>query len=603
MSGRDLRAFLASHRAEDVEKLTQRVKNGLRLPKYKPVVYEELQALVQAKRLSSEHAECKVQKTVRAVQERKENHLLRQHQQLWCAESHRLARARARAEVDVRNFLAGSRQEEEDDGHLSELLDYELSLEHEREDFRLATVVPVCHLRQDLLYRLTSGPPAANQHAEWVHALQQVAFVKEQQQVVMSRLQDACFALQQEISTGGQEASLLSAERAERVEVLAQVPDEVLTADHPSTQLRAAIISAFHTLSDKYTQRLEAVHSRLVVLGRNCGWCEEDHLRFLHTLGQYSPELNQYRSLCMDMLQRVLSHVSRAELSSHWRSWDWYCFSAAQESLVLESWCRERTALQLRALGALEEARTRQQEQQNLHRDRTHQQHICAVLRHKLQQWHEQQEEVAQLDAALAERWHEEEKERQREEKEREQTKRTRDKKRVQEFYTELGRRRAEWRGREEARLEELRGEMEEQARRDKERVQYREMLLMHRKQEQEAKEKLYLKSVDERKERLQRLRNQVTVVADADPERMMGQTEAWRTRLQPDKEEFILQRPLYDLYTYTDKQIVADPRVRVELALRTAGVHDTAYARVLLSALRPPKPPRRDMESTAFRS
>ncbi|KAK1789062.1 hypothetical protein P4O66_015022, partial [Electrophorus voltai] len=630
------------------EKLTQRAKNGLGLPKYKPVVYEELHAMVQAKRLSSEHAQCKMQKAMRADQIRRENCLLRQHRQLWSVESHKLARARERAAADVRGFLACGRLEEEDDGHLlSELLEYELSLEHDREVFRLATVVPVCQLREDLLYRLTSGPLAANQHTECMHVLQQVAFVKKQQQAVMDRLQDECCTLQQELSAAGQEARLASAELAECVAALVQLPDEVMAADYPSAELGACVISAFHSLADKYTERLEVVQSRLLDMDRNCGWCEEDHLRFLHTVRQYSPELRHHRGLCRDLLQRVLPHLSRAELSNHERSWDWYRFSVAQERLVLESWSRERAALRLQALGALEEARAKHQEQQALHRDRCHQQHACALLKHKLQQWREKQEEVAQLEVLLAAQWHEEEKEREREEQEREQAKRTSDKERVREFYAELGRRRAECRQREEARLVELRGVMEEQARRDKEReyftvncaemkmrskqtvsglrlrlrlrlrqghkeggrqtersmVEYREQLLEHRKQEQEAKEKLKERDEDERKERLKRLRSQVAVVADADPERMMGQTEAWRTRLQPDKEEFILQRPLYDLYTYTDKQIVADPRVRIEQALRMAGVHHTAYARELLSAVRPPKPPRRDTESSALSS
>lgn len=48
--------------------------------------------------------------------------------------------------------------------------------------------------------------------------------------------------------------------------------------------------------------------------------------------------------------------------------------------------------------------------------------------------------------------------------------------------------------------------------------------------------------------------------------------------------------------------QIVADPRVRIEQALRTAGLHHTHYARMMLSEIPPPKPPRRDTESTAFK-
>ncbi|KAF5899664.1 coiled-coil domain-containing protein, partial [Clarias magur] len=125
----------------------------------------------------------------------------------------------------------------------------------------------------------------------------------------------------------------------------------------------------------------------------------------------------------------------------------------------------------------------------------------------------------------------------------------------VREFHEKQCRRRAEWRCREETRLAQLRRDMEEHARRDKERVQFRENLLQHRLQEQQAKERLKQREEEAREERLQTLRNQVSIVAEADPERMMGQTEAWRTHLHPDKEDFVLQRPLYPLHTYTDTQ------------------------------------------------
>uniref|UniRef100_A0A8B9JRX4 Uncharacterized protein n=1 Tax=Astyanax mexicanus TaxID=7994 RepID=A0A8B9JRX4_ASTMX len=388
MSGRDLRAFLAGHRAEDTEKLTQRVMNELGLSKYKPVQYEELQALVEAKRLSTECIEHKVQQTLRAVQERKQTCLLRQHRQVWTSENHRLDKAREKAETDVRSFLVRSRLEHREDGDardvMSELLDYELHLEQERDAFRSATVLPVCQLKEDLQWRMTSGPPAANQHAEWEQILQQVVFVKEQQQTLMDTLEEEGFSLQQELSAYGLQASLDTAAVQEHAGALMKVPQEVLTADCPYTDLKMSLISAFHSLSDKYTQQLDTVHNRLQGMDRNCGWSEQDHLRFLHTVSQYRPQLRNHRGLCLDMLHRVLPHYSTAELNSHGRSWDWYRFSVEREKLLLESWSRDWTALLLRALEVLEEARAEHGEQQNLQKHRTHQQHICAQLKHKV---------------------------------------------------------------------------------------------------------------------------------------------------------------------------------------------------------------------------
>lgn len=46
--------------------------------------------------------------------------------------------------------------------------------------------------------------------------------------------------------------------------------------------------------------------------------------------------------------------------------------------------------------------------------------------------------------------------------------------------------------------------------------------------------------------------------MAEADPERMMADTEAWRSR-HLNVKEFELQRPLYSINTYTDTQVRHD--------------------------------------------
>lgn len=59
-------------------------------------------------------------------------------------------------------------------------------------------------------------------------------------------------------------------------------------------------------------------------------------------------------------------------------------------------------------------------------------------------------------------------------------------------------------------------------------------------------------------------------------------------------------------LYVYRQcsffQQIVSDTRIRVEIALREAGLHKTLYAQELLPKIPPPKNPRRDMDSTVFK-
>lgn len=46
----------------------------------------------------------------------------------------------------------------------------------------------------------------------------------------------------------------------------------------------------------------------------------------------------------------------------------------------------------------------------------------------------------------------------------------------------------------------------------------------------------------------------------------------------------------------------MADPRVRVEQRIREAGLQNSEYARRVMQQIQPPRPARRDMESTLFK-
>ncbi|KAJ7422915.1 coiled-coil domain-containing protein 148 isoform X3 [Willisornis vidua] len=119
-------------------------------------------------------------------------------------------------------------------------------------------------------------------------------------------------------------------------------------------------------------------------------------------------------------------------------------------------------------------------------------------------------------------------------------------------------------------------------------------------------------KEKEDERERLQREqetirraqeKEKVAVVAQSDPARAVADTVASRARMGTGAStESELQQPLFRLHTYTEEQIISDPRLRVELALREAGLHKTLYAREILPKIPPPKLPRRDMESTAFK-
>ncbi|KAK1902706.1 Coiled-coil domain containing protein 148 [Dissostichus eleginoides] len=544
MSGMDRNTFITNYRAEDVEKLTLRMKNGLGSSKYKPAEYQKLQAIVDAKRLESDLIGLKVQKTRCAAKATKESSLLRQHRQVWSRECPRLQKAGEKAENDIKDFLQQLRPNGRTDTAIFSLQDFGVLLEREREAFRKATVEPVLQLKDDLCFRLGEAQRqdlTANQ-SDWEEVKQQIHFVKDQQDEITAKLNAEYQVLEEEIIGCGLEKYLTST--SDDLVIIGSCPEEVLESDCPYPELKDALIQAFHSLSERYQSRLQDLQEQLQTTDRFCGWCADDHQRFLFTLSQYTQDQSNHRALYMDLLQRLFPEKTKQELMEHERVWDWQRLTQAQLRVVTQQCERDQEELLARALVTLQEARHAHQEELKLHRGRQHQQDICSQLREKLQQWRAQQEEVAK----------------------------SHHKEKVRQFYLQQQKRRETVAQRDQERLANLRSLMEEQAGRDKDRVQYRAEMLQRRKEEREARELERQREEEEKQNRLEVLRNQVG--------------------------EFELQRPLYSIHTYTDTQIVSDPRVRVEQALREAGLQHSQYAKDVLSVLTPPKPPRRDTQS-----
>ncbi|XP_069558551.1 coiled-coil domain-containing protein 148-like [Brachyistius frenatus] len=597
MSRRDLQTFITNCKAEDVEKLTLRMKNGLCSSKYKPAEYERLKALIDAKRLESDLIGQKVQKTRCAAKATKESSILRQHRQVWSRECPRLQKAEKKAENDIQDFLEQMTPNNKTDTAIFPLQDYELFLERDREAFRTATVEPVHQLRDDLCFRLdeVQQQKLTTHPSNWEQVKQQVHFVKDQQDDITAKLNAEYLDLEEEIMGLALEKYLTSA--SDDLVNAENVPKEVFDSDCRYPELKDSLIQAFHSLSERYHNRLLTLQEQLQRTDRFCGWCSDDHQHFQFTVSKYTDDIPNHRALCMDMLSRLFPHNTKQELMEHKRLWDFQRFTQAQLRAVTQQWQRDQEELLARALVTLQEANHAHQEELELHRDRQHQQDICWHLREKLQQWRAQQEEVAKLEAAIATRRQEEEEAKFKREQEKEAAVRSQQKEKVRQFYLKQQKRREVLQQRDQERLSHLRSVMEEQAQRDKQRVHFRADVLEQRRMEREVRELERQKEDQERQNRLEALRNQVAVVAEADPERMMADTEAWRSRHLNVKESE-LQKPLYSINTYTDTQIVSDPRVRVEQALREAGLHHSQYAKELLSVIKPLKPPRRDTAS-----
>ncbi|XP_071418853.1 coiled-coil domain-containing protein 148 [Pithys albifrons albifrons] len=578
--------------------------NALCSQKYKPVDYKHLYELAAKAKMASEKTQLKIKKTEQVSKINKEQMLLKQHRQVWWQEHKRLRESRQKAEGEIKTFL-----DEESYKHnfFLDLRDLEQELSKERDTFQTNTLIPVWQLKEGLELRMAemqrhlSEESCQKPESNSFGMLQQIKFVKKQQKAVLEGLIHESLALERELED--YKANALAGSSEEKNGLFHEVPAELLSLECPYPDLKSLVIQEYQELASGYWERLQEVDQQLETLSRNSDWKEEDQWVFQAVISQYPSDLQRRRTLYLDVLQRYLPHKSRQELVAQEKAWD-RCHSIRnQRRVVLLTWAQARRAFVLRAGAAAAEAAAAHEAEVALADSRHRQLEICAELKAKVLQWKAQQEEAAKLEAAVAARRKEKEDERERLQREQETIRRAQEKEKLKKYWAE---KQLKWQEQEERnlqRLEELRKLMAEQAAKDRERVEFRRALLEKRLLERKELALLQAREEQERERRLEMLRQQVAVVAQSDPARAVADTVASRARMGiGGSTESELQQPLFRLHTYTEEQIISDPRLRVELALREAGLHKTLYAREILPKIPPPKLPRRDMESTAFK-
>ncbi|NXK39533.1 CC148 protein, partial [Piprites chloris] len=580
------------------------VRNALCSQKYKPVDYKRLYELAAEAKMASEKTQLKIKKTEQVSKMSKEQMLLKQHRQVWQREHERLSQSRQKAEGEIQTFL-----DEESHKHnfFLDLRDLEQELSRERDTYQTNTVVPVWQLKEDLklklaeMQRCLSEESCQKPEIDSFEMLQQIKFVKNQQKALLEGLILESLALERELED--YKANALAGSFEEKNGLFHEVPAELLSLECPYLDLKTLVIQEYQELASGYWARLQEADQQLEALSRNSDWKKEDQWVFQAVINQYPSDLQRRRTLYLDMLQRYLPHKSRHELVAHEKAWDRYHSIRNQRRALLLNWAQDRKAFVLRAVATAAEAAAAHEAEVVLADSRQKQLEICAELKAKVLQWKAQQEEAAKLEAAVAARRKEKEDEKERLQREQEMSCRAQEKEKLKKYWAE---KQLKWQEQEERdlqRLEELRKLMAEQAAKDRERVEFRRALLEERLLERKEQVLLRAREEEEREKRLEMLRQQVAVVAKLDPARAVADTVASRARMGIGaNQEFELQQPLFRLHTYSEEQIISDPRLRVELALREAGLHKTLYAREILPKIPPPKLPRRDMESTAFK-
>ncbi|XP_013211132.1 coiled-coil domain-containing protein 148 isoform X1 [Microtus ochrogaster] len=576
------------------------MKNRMRNFRYKPADYQQLHALTQATKLASASAEKKIRKAMETSKAAKEQMLVKQHKQVWWQELERLQGTRCKLESEIKSCL-----NEESLGNecFCELMNFEKELAEQWCTYLKAVIHPIhqliTHLKRQ---RQTSQHAPCHTGSNSAMVLEEVDFVRKQSKAVFENLNQEQQELEKDLSAWS--VKLLDYSSEEKANLLSEHPTELETLECPYPDLKSSVLNEFWNLTEKYQKKLEDFDLQLEDIRRNFQLSEEEQWIYQAVLHQYPGNLLGRRTLYLDMLQRYFPHKSRHLLVEHEKYCDQYHFAGEQRRILVDNWTKSRKDFIQKALLTLLEACAAHEMESTLAKDRKRQQELCADLKAKVSQWRAHQEELARLEMEISSRRREREEEKEKLWKEKELLQREETKAKIRKYWAEKQQKWQDMEMRDLQRLEELTAFMAEQSVKDRERVKYRQELLEKRLMERKKVALQEAQEEEERERRLEALRKQVAVVVQSDPVRMMSDTMAWKARTGPEREdEFILQKPLFTLTTYNEQQITSDPRLRFELALREAGLHKTQYAKEMLPKIGPLKPPRKDTESTVFKT
>ncbi|ESO82475.1 hypothetical protein LOTGIDRAFT_169949 [Lottia gigantea] len=589
------------------DKLVQRATDGLGSNKYKDVNYYKLQHLSSKTRFTSHKFSMKLEKLDKFCKQNKENNVLKQHKLLWQKEFLKLHYARKNIQTEIEDHVRDNRV-----GICGQIYkDFEYfqdSLNKEFEEFKKQTAEPIWNLREDLEYwltenktRLSEGSPDALTKYDEVREM--VDCVEKQQYSILQQLQHEQIKLEKELNSDDM-LDLCPIQLERRPHIVEGIPEEGIQLECPDEELKTAVLNEFLLLDSKYHRHLEDLDRRhgLCKSRDMCGdWYEDEHFTFLAIYDQYSHDLKNRRQLLLDRLKRHLPQKTRQQLAEHEDWWlDYKYYNERMRSIMLD-WQRDRKELFNKALVVFDEAKVVHELEERKAEFRTHQKLVCDALFDKVLKWREQKEEVTRLQMKQEEKARHYILEQQKLEQEREKKHRQETKHKISKFQHEKEEKKRREEEEDKRRLEELYHLLNEQAEYDKNRVQFRKEQFDEKTEEKKRQKLQELEEEREKEERLEALRSTVRVTAESDPDRLHQNTKAWQKRLEDDNLVDI-QKPLFEVNSFTSNQVTSDPRIRLEQKLREAGVVNSVYARQAMAQMKPLHPPRRDMLSTAFK-
>ncbi|CAK8685286.1 unnamed protein product [Clavelina lepadiformis] len=581
----------------------------LRGGSYKKEDYSALKLQTLKHKLEAQRS-LKKMKDVRTFDvKRRDQSLLRQHQKIWQNSSLLLKKSIKNMEDD--HFLLLKRFMNQFAGvdaiFVSSVERCFESESHELENFKLGVVDPIFLLRKDLSHRLKTGFNSIEGSCDEQDIIQQIDGVKMQSDTIHDWLLQQRNQLEIELD-------MLPISQSTDIvmpDVKYAIPANAFNVHCPKLSVVEMVMKQFLDIHSYYYQQIMKESDKLEnvslhILNMPQSWNSTELWTVVaipEMYAQLNPgqEHSTLQSLIADILQRLLqkSKMDVVKISS---SLLLYRFINERRKIILSSYYHHRNELLSKMHVTYADACSDHTKSSNSKAIISQQKKVCDQLHAKVEQMRKHDAEFRQIEerAAKAKYRAHLEKEVAAKQKFRSYQKLLHEK--IADYHLRKQQKTAEVIQRSEAKSSELRFQMYRQRKYNKERIKFREIL-------NQQKQDAVVEAAEQRKneeikkmKNLEILRKRVAVTAEASYQRMVQDTISSRAKAGFNI-DCNLQAPLYNVYGFSGDEIAKDVRVRVDAALRVAGVHQSDYARFITSTLLPPTYSRRDNDSSGFKS
>lgn len=634
MTGRDYKELVKLHRDNSL-KHDESLKYFSKLAdknivKFKKVNYEVLQKFIDERKEAAKNSLQKVQNLEEIKNQKKEELLLKQHLVVWIKELSRLENLERKAEEDIEacvkqidsyDYLDLSIEDNEDDfelytkeTHFDEVEEYKTFLSRQMPSFLRATLEPVKNLIEDLKYYLssTSNKAIIENTKQNDEIFETINAVKRQQNNLITTLSDDALELWLEIDEYNSQFK-----HNDFNNIIEGIPVEALDLEAPDEELKQSVLNEFLIIDFKYREKLntlEETHSKALSENKSKFDCLQNEV-FNHIYEHYhfhNPNLTNcpftLRDLIFDRIKRYFKlffnqNVNREQLVEHEKLLDIKKYYNQQHKLILTEWPESKKALLEKAEATFQEAFEMIEIQRIKNEEKEKQLRVCQELYEKVKEFREKKLEALEIQQKLDKMLEAERADKLRLENEREEQKRLQQKRNIQDYHERVSNQKQIEVEKTRKRLESLKNQLKEQAFHDQERIQFRKNLHEQRLNEHKIKKVEQQKEKEEKERRIQKLVEKVKPNVEADPARLVSFTEAELARrgiVNSDdaKDKYKDKKELFEIKTFTEKQLNADARLRIEARLRQAGLINSDYARAIVSNINPPRQPRRDMST-----